>query len=376
MSKNNRGPEPSNLTIHMLCARAAGRCQFIGCNKYLFKDEITLNDFNNTNVAHIVASSPDGPRGDPIRSHELSNKIENLMLMCFDHHKLIDSMPQKFTEESLLAMKAQQEQEVHDACEMMYKEGTEIVRFFSPIKGKIEVNISFADAAKAVKNEKKLLNMEGITIDPKSSESYRSKQYWKEVASQLEDGVNCYIRSMLRIHPGTHMSIFPLAPIPLIIKFGYLLGDKMQLAIYQKTRTPDTWNWITKELTNHFYIEQKVKIKKAQKVAFIMSLTANISEDRISEVFQADAIYCIRAKKLGVDCIQSIEDLSQFWHVYQEVCDQIRNDYGKDCEVAVFPAIPVSAAFEVGRRYMPGVYPKLKIYDECGGFFETLTIGE
>lgn len=79
--KSNRGPEPTPLTVHMLCARAAGRCQFKGCNKYLFTDEITLDDFNNSNVVHIVASSPGGPRGNAIRSHQLSQSLENLMLM-------------------------------------------------------------------------------------------------------------------------------------------------------------------------------------------------------------------------------------------------------------------------------------------------------
>lgn len=376
MGKSNRGPDPSALTIHILCARAAGRCQFKGCNKYLFKDGITLETLNNSNIAHIVASSPDGPRGDAIRSHELSNKIDNLMLMCLDHHKLVDSNPQQFTEKDLLEMKAQQEQDVYDACEMMYKEETEIVRFFSPIKGKIEVNIPFDDAAKAVKNEKKLLSLSGITITLKSAADYRSEQYWKEAVMQLESEVNYSVRSMLQIHPGMHMSIFPLAPIPLIMRLGYLLGDKIQLDIYQKTRTPDTWKWLANEGTNHFQIEHKIKTEQVRKIAIVLSLTADISEDRIDKVFNSDVIYWIKAQRLGVDSVKSIEDLSSFWHAYQEVCDQIRNTYGKGCEVAVFPAIPVSAAFEVGRRYMPGVYPKLKIFDECEGFFETLTIGE
>ena len=59
--KSNRGKDPDALTLMMLCARSAGRCQFRGCNKVLFRDGITLEEFNNSNVAHIVASSPDGP---------------------------------------------------------------------------------------------------------------------------------------------------------------------------------------------------------------------------------------------------------------------------------------------------------------------------
>lgn len=65
-------------------------CQFQGCNKRLFYDNISLSEFNNSFVAHIVPASPDGPRGDNIKSYILSDKIENLMLMCSDHHSLID----------------------------------------------------------------------------------------------------------------------------------------------------------------------------------------------------------------------------------------------------------------------------------------------
>ena len=77
---------------------------------------------------------------------------------------------------------------------------------------------------------------------------------------------------------------------------------------------------------------------------------------------------------MGVDSIKSREDLSAFWHKYQSVCDEAKNTDKAD-EICVFPAIPVSAAFEVGHRYMPGVYPKLRIFDDNNGFFETLTIG-
>ena len=64
-----------------------------------------------------------------------------------------------------------------------------------------------------------------------------------------------------------------------------------------------------------------------------------------------------------------------FWQEYQTVCDLIKNSDHIET-AAVFPAIPVSAAFEIGRRHMPGVHPELHIYDDDNGFFEALIIGE
>ena len=88
-----------------------------------------------------------------------------------------------------------------------------------------------------------------------------------------------------------------------------------------------------------------------------------------------DTIYHLKAENYGVNAIKSKEDLGCFWEQYQELLDNIKNnDYVED--VSLFPAVPVSAAYEMGRRYMPHAYPKIRVYDECDGFFETITIGE
>ena len=110
------------------------------------------------------------------------------------------------------------------------------------------------------------------------------------------------------------------------------------------------------------------------KIAIALSLTANVSEERILDVVDATVIYHIRAEHTGVDCISSKEDLKSFWQKYQSVCDRIKNE--DHCNSAsVFPAVPVSAAFEIGRRHMMETHPVLDIYEECNGFFKAVTIG-
>lgn len=373
--KSNRGPEPTTLTIHMLCARAAGRCQFEGCNEFLFKDMITLDEFNKSNIAHIVASSPDGPRGDIIRSHQLSDKIENLMLMCMSHHKMIDANPVKYSERMLIEMKQAHEKAITEQCGLIFKQPTELILFTSPIKGKIPVTINFNMAAEAVMPTNRLASMFGHNILVNLSAEYHTCEFWIEAGKQLMDRYNYTVRSMQSCKPDMHFSVFPIAPIPLIMKLGYLMGDKAQADIYQKTRVPDTWKWCTDSITNGFNVEETT-IRSGNRIALVLSLTADIAKDRVKGVFDPDVIFTIRADRFGVDCISSTADLTAFWHKYQETCDEIRNQYTEVREIAVFPAIPVSAAFEVGRRFMPGVYPRLKIYDDDNGFFETLVIGE
>ena len=46
-----------------LWARAAGHCQFDGCNRLLYKSPVTQERINISEKAHIYAFSEAGPRG-------------------------------------------------------------------------------------------------------------------------------------------------------------------------------------------------------------------------------------------------------------------------------------------------------------------------
>src|SRR5208337_472785 len=86
MSRSNI---PERIKIR-IWGKAAGRCQYAGCNKPLWIDSLTKIEFNAAYIAHIIAERPDGPRGDQEFSEKLKDDISNLMLMCDEHHRLID----------------------------------------------------------------------------------------------------------------------------------------------------------------------------------------------------------------------------------------------------------------------------------------------
>ena len=52
----------------------------------------------------------------------------------------------------------------------------------------------------------------------------------------------------------------------------------------------------------------------------------------------------------------------------------IKDMYGRDCEISIFPAMPVSIAIETGRCWMKKAHPSLIIYDEKNGFKKALSI--
>lgn len=86
--KKKRPAIPENVKRE-LWIKSGGRCEFRGCNKYLYKDGVTKQPRNLANIAHIVSWTPTGPRGNQ-NSEKLATDISNLMLTCSEHNNLID----------------------------------------------------------------------------------------------------------------------------------------------------------------------------------------------------------------------------------------------------------------------------------------------
>lgn len=372
--KSNRGKGPSLTTKMILFAKSGGRCQFEGCNKYLLRDDITSEELNDANIAHIVASSSNGPRG-ACNSHELSDDINNLMLLCKTHHKLVDDNPEEYTVERLTEMKLSQERKVKELLDAMQYTEALIVMLESPIKKEQTVKIDSKQAVHALRTTAhNPFDHYETHIRFSSNSNYKDRQYWREAENHLNRGIDNLINGLLQENPKLTIAIFSIAPIPLIMKLGYKLGDKRKILVFQKYREPDTWEWLSNSQTNSFSYEM-IKRGNGTKVAVIVSVTSEIDLSRVMAIDAFDTIYHLKAENCGVNAIKSKEDLKFFWEQYQKLLDNIKNnDHVED--VSLFPAVPVSAAYEMGRRYMPHAYPKIRVYDECDGFFETITIGD
>ena len=372
--KSNRGKGPSPTTKMILFAKSGGRCQFEGCNKYLLRDDITSEELNDANIAHIVASSSNGPRG-ACNSHELSDDINNLMLLCKTHHKLVDDNPEEYTVERLTEMKLSQERKVKELLDAMQYSEALIVMLESSIKKEQTVKIDSKQAVHALRTTAhNPFDHYEIHIRFSSNSNYKDRQYWREAENHLNREIDNLINGLLQENPKLTIAIFSIAPIPLIMKLGYKLGDKRKILVFQKYREPDTWEWLSNSQTNSFSYEM-IKRGNGTKVAVIVSVTSEIDLSRVMAIDAFDTIYHLKAENCGVNAIKSKEDLGCFWKQYQKLLDNIKNnDHVEDA--SLFPAVPVSAAYEMGRRYMPHAYPKIRVYDECDGFFETITIGD
>ena len=102
------GISPKNRQI--VWAKSGACCAFSKCHKRLVLEEKGKGkDVLVGEVAHIVAEPINGPRGDKQPPGGDRNGYQNLILLCKEHHKLIDDRSQSYPVEKLLLLKSDHE---------------------------------------------------------------------------------------------------------------------------------------------------------------------------------------------------------------------------------------------------------------------------
>lgn len=365
-------------TQRALWARAAGRCQYRGCNCELIGELLSGKEDKMFGfVAHIVADSPNGARGHLTRSALLAKDISNLMLLCAKHHRLIDDeAPLNHPEELLSRMKNEHEQRVRIAAGIQPDRASHVIRFGANI-GTNEALVAREDIFASMQPDRSPasfdtidLEMLGLSLDD------ADEQYWQVQQTNLQRQFAEKIRGRIERQQITHASVFALAPQPLLIELGRQLCDILPAEVHQRHREPATWKWQNDNAPIEFQLEAPTEVHST--VALILGLSATISKARIDAVLGHDvSIWSITAISPHNDIMRNAGDLSRFRQELRRLFDRIKSMHGEGATINVFPALPVSAAVELGRVWMPKADLPLNVFDQnrrIGGFAPALRI--
>lgn len=162
-----------------------------------------------------------------------------------------------------------------------------------------------------------------------------------------------------------HLSIFGLAPIPLLMELGRLIPDISAANVFERHRDPQQWAWPEDGPEVHFSVNQGAAGNK--NVALKLSVTSDIDDERVFSALEDDvSIWEIRSHINGPGIIRHQSDLSRFRTIVRTTLDEIKNRHGMDVDLSIFPAIPVSCAVEFGRAWQPKAHPSFDIHDQAG----------
>ena len=341
----------------LLSAKAAGRCQFRGCNRQLTTHELSRHQTRFGAYAHIVADSPDGPRGDPLRSPLLAKAIENLMLLCQDCHKNIDHNVDDFPETLLLAMKAE-----HEARILAVTEHTGLTRtHLLLLEAGIGTRAGLVDEGSARLATLPRWAFERPTRIQLAKSRLRDgeKAFWYGGVLDIQRAVDEVKRDFSE-KSISHVSVFALAPIPLLIWLGYHLGDLIPGEAFQLSRGKHGWAWLDAAEGLDITIDDTAPVTKGKPAVLLLCISG--------EVEIPEELLELESRRVGAvypapDIVQTRIQVEAFMHS----CRQAMAAMAGASSIHVISAIPNSLAVEFGRLQLPKSHPPLRIWDRHEG---------
>ncbi|MER9696244.1 SAVED domain-containing protein [Mesorhizobium sp. M0179] len=376
--RGRRRPLPDKVK-NIVWGRAAGRCQYAGCNALLIGDEVSgAVNANAAYIGHIIADSEDGPRGDPIQSPKLAQEPDNLMLVCDRHHRVFDrEMVAEHPADLLMAMKRRHEDRIRTVTAIDEDMSSHVIRYAAKI-GTNESPVAKGDLKWSMIPDRYPLDDGWIDLDLATLDlSDHEPDFWRIQIRNLRAGFAEKVRGRMERQEIRRLTVFGLAPIPLLIELGRLISDIATADVRQLLRSPKGWRWDPNAPPLKFNILRPSGL--AGKVALKLAVSAPVVDDRIHAVLGNDAaIWSITADGAHNDIMRSQADLAEFARLFRTTLDAIKIAHGENTMVHVFPAVPISAAVEAGRAWQPKAHPALKIYDQnkkLGGFIFAHELG-
>ena len=278
----------------------------------MWLDSLTKSEFNAAYIAHIVADSPDGPRGDPIDSERLKADISNLMLLCDKHHRLVDRDElAKHPVERLHAMKVAHEIRIDAQTDIAPEKKSHVLLYGANI-GTQFAKVSYEQAARAMIPERYPAEQIPLALGlVNSSFEDRDAAYWKVESQHLQTLFEQIVRIRLRQGEISHMSVFAFAPQPLLILLGSLLSDIPAAEVYQLHREPPGWRWESRPAAIQYLVSEPDG--NCESPALVFALSATVTDERIYHAMDRKAaIWRVTVPTPGNDFLNHESKLRRF----------------------------------------------------------------
>lgn len=358
----------SSQTKYTLWGKAAGHCEL--CAKPLDEGLYRMRG-NYSNIAHIKAQSAGGPRYDSSQTDEERHGIGNLMLLCPGCHETIDNDADKFPVEWLLSEKFKREEAIARFASNAVIPQVDVISCFLPINAhckEIEDPLwknALFDAGLSFKNNRPFSIDSGVWTEGSSlseaAEAIASRfAKWEETVGSEQDPV----------------AVFAMAPQPLLIKLGALIGDKHVAHIFQWHRADKSWSWPERGMTSTISSDVPSGSPDVKDANLIVSISGEINSASIPEQQRNLPTATLWAESPSVEIASCPESLDLFARELIAITSKIHAAFPALERLHLFPAMPVSMAVKLGTVVNFNLIKSLIVYEKDAALFhKALVIG-
>lgn len=352
----------------ILWGRSAARCCFPDCRIVLIEPATDLDaEATFGQAAHIVAHSDGGPRADTSLPRDKLDRYENLLLLCGNHHTIVDRQPNTYTVADLRAWKLE-----HEAWVVARTEPTRNLSIgWSAIAQEDSPQIDLASLPTALSPD--FIRGELLHL----SVSHRTSS-WDEAAKKQKSNVEQFIEKIPAAE--RRLAVFSLTRIPLAIQLGFVISDRCRVALYQYHRDTGSWAWPqTSTWVPDFAgpTWKDIEPNAAGPVVMRVSLSAEVNDRFVSLVGGPIADVHLTVARPSVTWLREPEQLQHLSAQYRGIFESLRQKYGERCtSVHVLYAGPTGGAIALGRAINPRMSPPVHLYEYADNTYEAALVLE
>lgn len=204
---------------------------------------------------------------------------------------------------------------------------------------------------------------------------------WRLLAAEIRRRVGAFVQEQVVRSDVPRICVFGLAPIPLLMVLGEAIGESTAVRAFNRLRDPDGWRWqADAPPRSAWQVVSHAVSPRARHVAVLLSVSGKVDPAEAEAALpgcQPLAMYEIAVEGPRTDVIRAEHQLREFARHYRELLARIRATHGPQCQIHLFPAVPVAIAVQCGLSLLPKSDPAIRVYDhqrEAGGFVAALDL--
>ncbi|WP_199564976.1 SAVED domain-containing protein [Spongiactinospora rosea] len=334
-------------------------------------------------LAHNIGATqgPDSPRSKDNDGVLDTESEENLLLLCHDCHKIIDHPDHVdfFPPEKLRQIKEAFERRIEMVTENGGLTRTAALRVGSQIRGSLALA-----SQREVAETLLAVNYLGLVETQRSGDftcrihgAAAGRGFWDAAQQSIDDTLSL-VRQAIDSGDVEHISVFAIAPIPLLVYLGWRLDDKTPTRIFQKHRNQFIgWSWIDQGDPVEFEVTATDSQKDAEDVVLVCAVTSEVNPAFLPG-YLAGAPH-VEIRPLNVDPDPTLmsheQSLANFAAEWRAALAMAESRYPAARRWHFIVSAPVTVAIEAGRAVMRDSQPPITVYERGSDSYEgVLTI--